>query len=436
MMDDAPKNVSMRRLSATTLLLVAMILGGLCGAVLGPRVVGIGAVGGAVISFIKMLAGPLIFFAVVDAFLRTNFRAKSGLIIVGISAVNATLAVAIGLTLVNMLQPGRLLAVPVGASTRDAPVADMRPIRFVDELFRLSPTNIVDPFQTNAIIPIVVLAVLAGSAARRNKNEQVAAGGREYLTIERFVAGGLRSLEITLEWVPALLPVAVFSVMAQTVGTQGLEALRGLAAYIGVVILGLAIHVGLVYHAWVIFVARAPLRMFWQGLRAPLACAAASSSSLATLPVTLRGLKSMRVSDGAARMAACVATNLNNDGILLYEAMGAVIVAQAHGIGLTFAQQLSIAATCVLASVGIAGVPEAGLITLSVVLANAKLPLDLLPLLLSVDWMLGRCRAMTNVVGDFVGAVVLDALDPALPDPQANEPIPYVNESSVSKAVA
>jgi Na+/H+-dicarboxylate symporter len=135
-------------------------------------------------------------------------------------------------------------------------------------------------------------------------------------------------------------------------------------------------------------------------------------------------------------MAACVATNLNNDGILLYEAMGAVIVAQAHGIGLTFTQQLSIAATCVLASVGIAGVPEAGLITLSVVLANAKLPLDLLPLLLSVDWMLGRCRAMTNVVGDFVGAVVLDALDPALPDPQANEPIPYVNESSVSKAVA
>jgi Na+/H+-dicarboxylate symporter len=244
MMDDAPKNVSMRRLSATTLLLVAMILGGLCGAVLGPRVVGIGAVGGAVISFIKMLAGPLIFFAVVDAFLRTNFRAKSGLIIVGISAVNAILAVAIGLTLVNMLQPGRLLAVPVGASTRDAAVARMRPIRFVDELFRLSPTNFVDPFQTNAIIPIVVLAVLAGSASRRYKNEQVAAGGREYLTIERFVAGGLRSVEITLEWVPALLPVAVFSVMAQTVGTQGLEALRGLAAYIGVVILGLAINWG------------------------------------------------------------------------------------------------------------------------------------------------------------------------------------------------
>jgi Na+/H+-dicarboxylate symporter len=88
-----------------------------------------------------------------------------------------------------------------------------------------------------------------------------------------------------------------------------------------------------------------------------------------------------------------------------------LMVAQAFGINLSFGEQLMIAATCVLSSIGIAGVPEAGLISLAVVLTSAKLPLDLLPLLLSVDWILGRCRAITNVVGDVLGAVVLDRFD-------------------------
>jgi DAACS family dicarboxylate/amino acid:cation (Na+ or H+) symporter len=114
-------------------------------------------------------------------------------------------------------------------------------------------------------------------------------------------------------------------------------------------------------------------------------------------------------------MSACVATNLNNDGILLYEALAAMIVAQAFGISLSFSEQLMIAATCVLATIGVAGVPEAGMISLAIVLTSAQLPLELLPLMLTVDWMLGRARAMTNVVGDCIGAVVLDRFE-AIPD--------------------
>lgn len=435
-MNEPQQKASLRRLSPTARVSIAMVLGGLTGAVLGPRVGGVGEAGKAVIGLIKMLATPLILFAVLDAFLRTTIRARSGLIMVGISGVNAALAVVIGLTLANTLQPGRFLAVPTGMPPSQGAVAGVRTVRFLDDLLGLLPTNLVEPFRTNAVVPVVVLAVLAGAALRRYKNEQVAAGGREYLAIQGFVAGALRTLELMLGWVVALLPVAVFAVMAQTVGTQGLAALRGLAAYLGVVILGLAIHVLLVYQSWVVFVARVPLRAFWGAVRAPLACAAGSSSSLATLPVTLRSLKAMGVSDGSARMAACVATNLNNDGILLYEAMAALIVAQAFGIPLTLGQQLMVAATCVLASVGIAGVPEAGLISLSVVLASAKLPLELLPLLLSVDWVLGRCRAMTNVVGDILGAVVLDRLDGSLSVEASTEPIPYVDEPSAVGALA
>jgi Na+/H+-dicarboxylate symporter len=405
------QKASLRRLSPTLRVLIAMILGGLTGVVLGPRVGGVGEVGKAVIALIKMLATPLILFAILDAFFRTTIRARSGLIVLGISAVNAALALVIALTLANTLQPGRFLAVPVGILQTQETTPGVRSVRFVDDLIGLMPTNLVDPFRTNAVVPVVVLAVLGGAALRRYKDEQIATGSREYLVIERFVAGALRSLEVILGWVVALLPVAVFAVMAQTVGTQGLAALSGLAAYVGVVILGLTIHVAVVYQAWVKFVARMPLWIFWRTVRAPVTFAAGSSSSLATLPVTLKSLKSMGVSDASARMSACVATNFNNDGILLYEAMAALIVAQAFGIPLGFGEQLMIAATCVLASVGIAGVPEAGLISLAVVLTSAKLPLDLLPLLLSVDWILGRCRAMTNVVGDALGAVVLERFD-------------------------
>jgi Na+/H+-dicarboxylate symporter len=410
-MDKSSQNTWLRRLSPTARISIAMILGGLTGVVLGPRVGGVGEAGKAVIGLVKMLATPLILFAVLDAFFRTAIRARSGLIMLGISVVNAALAVVIGLTLANTLQPGRFLVVPIGIPPPQEAVPAIRSSGFLDDLIGLVPTNLIDPFRTNAVVPVVVLALLGGAALRRYKDEQIAVGRRAYLVIEGFVAGALRALELILGWVVALLPVAVFAVMAQTVGTQGLAALRGLVAYMGVVILGLAIHVGLVYQSWVVFVARVPLRVFWRTVRAPLAYAAGSSSSLAALPVTLRSLKVMGVSDGSARMSACVATNLNNDGILLYEAMAALIVAQAFGIPLGFGQQLMVAATCALASVGIAGVPEAGLISLAVVLTSAKLPLELLPLLLSVDWILGRCRAMTNVVGDVLGAVVLERLD-------------------------
>src|SRR5262245_45840171 len=104
------------RLSPTKLVLIAMVLGGLTGAVLGPRAGGVGEAGKAVIGLITMLAAPLILFAVLDAFLRTTIRARSGLLMVGISGVNAALAVVIGLTLANTLRPGQFLAVPTGVS--------------------------------------------------------------------------------------------------------------------------------------------------------------------------------------------------------------------------------------------------------------------------------------------------------------------------------
>jgi Na+/H+-dicarboxylate symporter len=349
-------------------------------------------------------------FAILDAFLRTNVELRSGLIMVAITLTNATLAVAIGLTLSNILRPGDHLSAPIppaGAEALGPPPATGK-IDFFKELSGYVPKNVLQPFLNNSVITILILAVLGGASLRLVKNEQEARGERRYRVVEDFIATAFRTFEVMLGGVITLVPLAVFGVVAQTIGHEGFQPFRGLAAYVGVTVLGLALQVGVVYQAWVLLVARMPLRRFWSGARDAVVYALGASSSLATLPVTLRCLERMNVSPQSARLAACVGTNLNNDGILLYEAMAVLFVAQVYGIPLTFSQQILMAAACVLAGIGIAAVPDAGLISLALVLATVGLPVQIIPLLITVDWFLSRCRAMTNVTSDILVAVLLD----------------------------
>ena len=134
------------------------------------------------------------------------------------------------------------------------------------------------------------------------------------------------------------------------------------------------------------------------------------NSSLATLPETLKSLDRLGVAPSSARLSACVGTNFNNDGILLYEVMAAFFIAQASGIELGLAQQIAMTALCLLATLGVAGIPEAGVISLTLVLSTSGLPFEALPLLLTVDWSLARCRSVTNVLGDMTGAIGVDWL--------------------------
>ena len=281
-------------------------------------------------------------------------------------------------------------------------------IEFLKTLSGYIPTNFVDPFRENLVITIILLSVVIGLALRAVKREQVSRGEFGYRAIEDLVATAFRSTEILLAWVIRLIPFAVFGVVAKTIGEQGFAPLRGLAVYVGVALLGLAIHVFVTYQAWIVFVARMSLATFWRGARDPVLYAMGAASSLATLPVTLAALDKMRVSPQSARLAACVGTNLNNDGILLYEAMAVLFVAQVHGLDLSISQQLVAAFGCIVAGVGISGIPDAGLISLTIVLTTVGLPIEIVPLLFTVDWLVGRARAMTNVISDMFVAVLLD----------------------------
>jgi len=156
-------------------------------------------------------------------------------------------------------------------------------------------------------------------------------------------------------------------------------------------------------------------RYFGQGMDAIL-MGFSTNSSLATVPVTLRCLtEKMGVSERSARLSALIGTNLNNDGIILYEAMTAIFLAQAIGFNLDMPQQLLIVAASVMVGVGVSGIPEAGLIALPLVLStiglSEQLIVMIIPLIATVDWIIARCRSVVNVMSDMLVAILLDRFE-------------------------
>ncbi|WP_435019213.1 dicarboxylate/amino acid:cation symporter [Tundrisphaera sp. TA3] len=424
------------RIPVVARILIGIALGVLAGEILGDRAAPLARIGTTILDVVKGLAGPLLFFAVLDAFLRTRIRGRDARTMVAISAINATIAVVIGLTLSNVFQPGKSFhlarssasaAVSSEFRSMRSQIAPDRSIDFTRELLSYIPTSLVRPFVENSIITIVILAVLGGAALRVVKDEQIRNDEDGYRSLENSIVAIYRGLEIALGWIVALIPLAVFGVVAKAVGSHGFRSFGGLIPYVAIGIIGLLIQNLIVYQGWMIFVAKISPRKFWMGGREALATAIGTGSSLATLPVTLRALDRMGVSARSARLAACVGTNLNNDGILLYEAMAVLFVAQAIGVEMPLGQQVVASIACIFAGIGISGVPDAGLISLLLVLKTVQLPEaevnNVVPFLLAVDWILGRCRSTTNVASDLLVAVLLDRTRSTVPslEDQAEE---------------
>jgi Na+/H+-dicarboxylate symporter len=411
-------------------ILVGVALGTALGLVFGegPILPGLrnkhlGDLGLLVIRLLKALAVPLIFFAIVDAFARTAISARAGLKMILICLVNVSVAFTIGITIMNTWRPGEawqgrfdaLLGALSPGGAPAAPNATLDPLKNIDGYV---PVSLVDPFSRNSVISVVLLSLLVGAALRQVRKRQQADGQTTVDTVERFVAAVYEVLVVMLYWVVQAIPFAVFGVVAQVVGQAGLAAFSALGTFLAVILAGLLIHAFVYYPLLAWLVGRKSPRVYLGGGADAILTALSMNSSLATVPVTLRCLtRKMGVSEGSARLAALVGTNLNNDGIALYDAMAALFIAQACGFELTLAQQGVVLVASLMAGVGIAGIPEAGLIVLPLVLGAVGLPEAVvaaaIPLVLPVDWIIGRVRSVVNVMSDMVVAIVLDRGGPA-----------------------
>jgi Na+/H+-dicarboxylate symporter len=213
---------------------------------------------------------------------------------------------------------------------------------------------------------------------------------------------------IVLHWLIDFVPLAVLGIIASKVGTEGFGAFIALGAFVFAVILALLLQatyylLRIKFGSWV-----RPLDLI-KGTRDALVMAFSTGSSTITMPVTYACLKDrVGLRDESASLGALVGANFNNDGTALYEAMSALFVAQLLGMNLSLAQQVIVVLTSVIASVGAAGIPEAGLVTMTLVFKAVHLPVEYIAILLTVDWFLDRCRTAINVMGDMNVSCLLD----------------------------
>ncbi len=386
----------------------------------------LGQLGMLVIRTLKTLATPLIFLAILDAFLHTDINFRHAGRLIAICTFNLSVAMLIGLTIMNVYTPGDLwhghiqdLSVQLQQEVAKVPLKTAPEGFGLNPLKNISgyiPENIIDPFIKNNVIAVILSALLTGSALRHIKNNPKAGDNAGIIQLETIIATCYRLVLQMLAWVILVIPFAILGIVAQVVGKSGIEVFVLLSVFLGTVLTGLLLHSFIYYPCAARWLGKMPVtRYIGQGSDAIL-MAFSTNSSLATVPVTLECLtEKMGVSERSARLSALIGTNLNNDGIILYEAMTALFLAQAIGFQLTLAEQFQVLAASVMVGVGIAGIPEAGLIALPLVLGAIGLPeqlvLAVVPLIATVDWIIARCRSVVNVMSDMLVAILLDRFD-------------------------
>jgi Na+/H+-dicarboxylate symporter len=375
-------------------------------------------VGRLFLALLKMIVVPLVFCSLTLGVSSLGDPAKLGRLgarTLGMFLCTTVAALIIGVSLANLIGPGhyldaadraRLLAT-FGADAAGKAAKATTSTGGWDQLIALVPTNPAaaiasDPVQ---MLPIIAFAILFGVALTR-----IDAAPRDA------VRGVLRGIDdamvVLVDAIMFLAPYGVAALLFKVAGTTGATVLTALLVYSLVVVLGLLTHLTLVYGGLLRFVARLPMLPFLQALRPALLTAFSTSSSSATLPVTKRCVeRGVGVREETSSFVLPLGATVNMDGTALYQGIAAVFIAQIYGMDLTLAQQATVVVSATAASIGAAGVPGAGMITLTMVLTTIGVPLEGLALVLGVDRILDMFRTTVNVVGDSTVAASVARLE-------------------------
>lgn len=407
-------------------ILGGLVLGIVVGLILGPRAAPLEIPSKLILRLLGALAPMLILVAVIRALITAEIKGRTARRMITLLILNTTVAILIGLTVANVLRPGRWSSLAPPASPpievlSDDPDAE-RILGILDaQGFRIPDGRGVDPLaaflenvpssllgpltDSTKIIGVILIAVAFGIALRRFKNWPMT-------TPVEVVELAFETLLVVLHWVIDLVPIGVFGIVASIIGTQGFEPFLALGMFIVTVLVALLLQATyyltrIRLRSWV-----RPMHLL-RNTRDALIMAFSTGSSTATMPVTFECLRDkVGVRDESASMGALVGANFNNDGTALYEAVSALFIAQLIGVDLTLSQQFVVVLTSIVASVGAAGIPEAGLVTMTLVFRAVGLPIEYIALLLTVDWFLDRCRTTINIMGDLNVACLLDGKTP------------------------
>jgi Na+/H+-dicarboxylate symporter len=357
-----------------------------------------------ILKALRTLATPLIFLAILHTFMTAEIPSKSGRKLSILLITNTLVAIAIGLVVANVLRPGAMGQALATAPTTKSTLKQLDPWGLVADII---PDSVVKPLVDNNVISLIFVALAFGIVLRAIKTEQVRKDQHEYLPIEQGIGILFEAVIRILHWVIALVPIAVFGIVSKTIALQGFEPFKSLGWFVVAVIIALLLQ-ATYYLTRVRFGSWLSPQQFIQGGSDPLITAFSTASSTATMPITFAALQKMGLRESSASLGALVGSNFNNDGTALYEAMSALFISQVLGQNLSLIQQLMVMLTSIVASVGAAGIPEAGLVTMTLVFSSVGLPTEYIAILITVDWFLDRCRTAINVMGDMTVSAVID----------------------------
>lgn len=372
-------------------------------------------IGGAFIRAITMIVVPLVVASLMMGVASLGDIRKLGRIggkTVGFYLGTTAVAITIGLVLATAVKPGSRINPAsrdalsrefIGQAEGSLEAASQKPGVW-DVLLQMIPRNPIEAAAQGNMLPLIIFVLVFGAAVSLLIPERRDA-------ILNFFAAVNDASMIIIDWIMKLAPYAVFALLASVVSRFGLDVLRSLAIYAGVVIAGLAIHTFGTYGSAIALLARLnPLEFFRRIREVPL-IAFSTSSSNATLPVTIETAEEkLGVSKGISSFVLPLGATINMDGTALYQGVATVFIAQVYGVELHFTELLTIVLTATLASIGTAGVPSAGIIMLILVLQSVGMAGQAaagIALILGVDRILDMLRTVTNVTGDLTAAAVV-----------------------------
>ena len=366
-----------------------------------------GIVGTLFIDLLKMILIPLVFCSIVVGI--ANLRQHQQIHRVWVTTLIffvSSMAIAIVLALVagNYFKPGTGLQLAMFSDAMQNFQAKQLPlpeflVQFLHGLF-------VNPFAALSqgnILAVVIFALFLGIA--------LVMGGERFKNILGLLQEGLEITMLIVGWVMRLAPFGIAALLIKLVAVQDAAMLGTLAKFVVVVFGTLLVH-GVIILPLILylFTGKSPL-WFWRGAREALVTAFATSSSSATLPVTLRCVtQHLHVKPEIAGFVVPLGATINMDGTALYEAAAALFIANLAGIELSLVQQLIVAFTAMIAAIGAPGIPSAGMVTMVMVLQSVGLPAEAIAILLPVDRLLDTLRTTVNVQGDMVGSLVVQKL--------------------------
>ncbi|QDU86799.1 Proton glutamate symport protein [Pirellulimonas nuda] len=379
-------------------ILIALALGLVAGMLLGERAAFLEIPSQVILQLLGALAPPLILVAVTHVLMTSEIKGRTAARLGGLLLLNTTVAIVIGLSVANLMRPGEGANL-AGPAAEGAEQEGPDPFAL---LVANVPKSILGPLgDKQNIIGVIIIAVAFGIALRGLKEKPLT-------NVQEAVEIAYEALLVMLHWIIQLVPIGVFCIVANVIGVRGFAAFQSLGYFVVAVLIALVLQTVWYMVRIRLFSWPRPLYVL-AGMRDALVMAFSTDSSTATMPVTYDCLvNKVGLREESASMGALVGANFNNDGTALYEAMAALFVAQGIGMNLTPLQQLMVVLTSIVASVGAAGIPEAGLVTMTLVFGAVGLPIEHIALLLTVDWFLDRCRTTINVLGDVNVSCLLD----------------------------